>query len=180
MSKKWIAVLAILGIVAVGITGGVVVAQSTEPQDGDATVDKSANSFAARVAGFLGLGTEEVEGAFQQARREMQKDRFKKRLDRMVDQGRLTQEQADEQFNWFQSRPDSVKRDLWFSGKSPQGFSRMRGWAQSHGVHGARFFGGRRGFGHGRSHWGDLRHEGTGFDGAGPGAPFPETTEPTT
>ena len=160
VSKKWIAVLAILGIVAVGITGGVVVAQSTEPQDSDATVDKSANSFAARVAGFLGLGTEEVEGAFQQARREMQNDGFKKRLDRMVDRGRLTQEQADEQYNWLQSRPDSVKQGFRGSGKFRQGFGWTRGRAQW------------RGFGHGRFHWAGPRH-----DGADLGAPAPESTE---
>ena len=120
MSKRLILVLAIVGLLAAGITGGAVLAQDSGAEtgvtEGETVVlpendgpdgEPARLSFAARVAAALGLEPEAVESAFQRARREQQDEKHKKRLDRLVSKGRLTEEQAAEQYTWFQARPDS-------------------------------------------------------------------------
>ena len=47
-----------------------------------------------------------MRSAITQARREQANEAYKARLDRMVEEGQLTQEEADSQYAWFQDRPD--------------------------------------------------------------------------
>ena len=46
--------------------------------------------------------------ALQQVRGEMREEFIQKRLDHLVEHGRLTQEQADELKQWYDSRPDGL------------------------------------------------------------------------
>jgi len=61
-----------------------------------------------RVATILGLEETTVEDAFQQARNDQQSEKYREALDRKVEQGFITSEEADEQPLWFQSRSDSL------------------------------------------------------------------------
>ena len=47
-----------------------------------------------------------LQDAFAEARSEMQDEAMQNRLQDLVDQGEITQEQADDYLEWWQSRPD--------------------------------------------------------------------------
>ena len=100
MKRRWLLVTIIAGILALGITAGAVLAK------GNGDGDSAAKSFAGRVAAILGLEEAQVKDAFTQAANEAWEDRLNSKLDRMVEQGRITQDQADEYQEWFQSKPD--------------------------------------------------------------------------
>ena len=103
MKKRWLFVTLLVGALAIGITGGTVLAQGSA-----ASGDSPVKSFAARVAAILGLDEAKVQGAMTQATKEMQDEALQQKLDNMVTQGRLTQDQADQLKEWYQSRPDVV------------------------------------------------------------------------
>jgi hypothetical protein len=73
-------------------------------------------SFASRVASILGLDEAQVQDAMDQARREMQDEALKSKLDSMVERGWLIQEQADAYWQWYQSRPEGIRG---FGGPGP-------------------------------------------------------------
>lgn len=86
----------VVGALAAG--GGALSADSDEDADGD--------SFAARVATILGLEESAVSDAMAQAKREMRSEALRDALDAKVEAGRITQEQADEYFEWAESAPE--------------------------------------------------------------------------
>ncbi|MBM4462929.1 MAG: hypothetical protein FJ012_06275 [Chloroflexi bacterium] len=63
-------------------------------------------TFISKVANILGLPEEQVAAAFKQARQEMQDEALQNWLQKLVDEGRITQEEADQYLEWWQSRPD--------------------------------------------------------------------------
>ena len=64
----------------------------------------------ANVAERLGLEPSQVEEAFAQARREETDESVGELLTRLVEAGRITQQQSDEALSWFEARPDSVDK----------------------------------------------------------------------
>jgi hypothetical protein len=112
MMKKGLLLPVAATMIVISIfTGGAVMAQ--ENGDGETPVIES---FASRVAAILGLDEAQVQDAMDQARREMQDEALKSKLDSLVEQGRLTQEQADEYWQWYQSRPEGIRG---FGGPGP-------------------------------------------------------------
>ena len=106
-------------LLALGITGGAVLAQEGNTQD-----DGARQSMASRVAAILGLGEQEVEDAFKQARREMHDERFETRMDRLVEKGQITEDEASEAIDWYQSRPEDIghgRPGSRFKGRGHQG-----------------------------------------------------------
>jgi hypothetical protein len=65
-----------------------------------------AQTFISKVANILGLPEEQVADAFKQARQEMQDEALQNWLQKLVDEGKITQEEADQYLEWWQSRPD--------------------------------------------------------------------------
>jgi len=139
MRKRWLIVTLLLGVLALGITGGPVRADG-----GDTAGVPPSKSFVARVADKLGLDEAKVQAAFKQVAREMQDEALQKKLDAMVTQGRLTQEQADQVKQWYQARPEAVTPRFPFKGPG--------------------FHGGVMGPGHGRDRMG-FTHGPFGFRG---------------
>jgi hypothetical protein len=119
-------------------TGGAVMAQ--ENPEGTGVVQ----SFASRVAAILGLNETDVQNAMEQARTEMHEEATRSRLDSMVEQGRLTQQQADQYYDWLQSRPEGV-----------QGLG-GRGFGLEFGGHGQRHGRGMKGPGGMYGHHGEM------------------------
>ncbi|MQF48402.1 hypothetical protein FIM08_00640 [SAR202 cluster bacterium AC-647-N09_OGT_505m] len=72
-------------------------------------VDTTTNKLAVRVAEILGLDVTEVDDAIKQARKEFMNESIEKKLNALVENGRLTQEQADEYLNLTQSKPDGKR-----------------------------------------------------------------------
>jgi hypothetical protein len=103
LKRKWlfIPVLAAVVLVGIGIIGGAVYANSSASAASD-----NQTTFAARVAQILGIDQTKVESAFTQAKKEMRDDAMNAQLQKMIDNGKITQEQADQYKAWIQSKPD--------------------------------------------------------------------------
>jgi hypothetical protein len=112
MMKKGLLLPVAATMIVISIfTGGAVMAQ--ENGTGETPVIES---FASRVASILGLDEAQVQDAMDQARREMQDEALKSKLDSMVERGWLIQEQADAYWQWYQSRPEGIRG---FGGPGP-------------------------------------------------------------
>ena len=59
-----------------------------------------------RIAGTLGVEEQELVDAFKQAGTEMRGEAMDNRLQKLIDEGEITQEQADEIEAWMNARPD--------------------------------------------------------------------------
>lgn len=90
-------------LLAWGITGGAVLAQEGVTRDQGAR-----QSMAARVAAILGRGEEEVESAFKQASRKMPDEKFENRMDRLVEKGQITEDEAAEAVDWYKSQHEDT------------------------------------------------------------------------
>jgi hypothetical protein len=112
MERRWLVVTLLFAALALGITGGTVLARGPVPSGAS-----PAESFAARVADKLGLDEAKVQAAFNQAARDIQNEAQQQKLERMVAQGRLTQEQADQIKQWYQSRPEALSPGFPFGGR---------------------------------------------------------------
>ena len=99
--RRWLLPAALVVALAIGITGGVALAQGNG-QAGDSL----GKSFISRVARILGLDEAKVQDAFKQAGREIEDEAVQQRLSGLVESGKLTQVQADEYLKWYKSRPE--------------------------------------------------------------------------
>ncbi len=100
-SKKFIVIAIVVALVlGLGISS-VALAQTGST---DATSDNK--TLLARVAAILGIDQQTVENAFSQARLDMRNEALDSYLKNLVDQGKITQEQADQYKQWWQSKPD--------------------------------------------------------------------------
>ena len=136
MRKRVIAVALTLGILAAAVVGGTALASGGGGNGNGSRI----GGLIARVATILGIEEQQVQDAFDQARREIQDERLEQKLDKLVENGYLTQEQADQLREWYQARPDGVYPGFGSGGLSP----RLGG---HFGFGGPRFF---RGGGHHR------------------------------
>ena len=60
----------------------------------------------ARVAGILGIDQQELENALKQAQTESREETLEARLQELIAEGTLTQEQANELKAWMEAKPD--------------------------------------------------------------------------
>ena len=108
MRKRWLLIPIVVLLVALGVAGGAVLAEQVS--DGDKVKGSGDNrGFTARVAGILGLEEDTVADAMQQAKKEMHEEYVQAWLDKMVESGRITQEQADEYQDWLDDRPEGFE-----------------------------------------------------------------------
>ena len=166
MSRRKITLLVLGVVMAIGLTGGIVWAQ-TDGNGGTPTPTAdtaTGKSFVARVAEILELEESTVQDAFTQATRQQIDEAYRGRLDKMVERGRLTEDEANEQFSWFEERPDSAIE-----------WSRP-GRSDGKGFH-------RRGFKNGESRWGHRGGRGgwrnRGGSQTSPMDPSPTTEQPS-
>ena len=124
-NKKWalVIVLAIVAVMAAGVIGGVVYAQSGNT----ATVKDPRSTLMSKVAEKLGIDQSKLEEAFKQAEKEMRNDAFSERLKALVAKGKITQQQADDYLKWWQSRPDVTLSPDGQPNFAPQGPMRFKG-----------------------------------------------------
>ena len=124
MKKRfWLTGTIVAAVMVLGIMGGVAMAQG----DGDS----EKQSFAARVADILGLDETTVQEAMDEAREEMREEALQAKLDWLVENGHMTQEQADEYKTWIESKPEGLSPKLFGGfGKKHHRF-KGRGWGKS-------------------------------------------------
>ena len=107
--RKFIVIAALGAALLAGAIGGVALAQtgtgnsSTPAERLTALLDKVAQIYQEKTG--VALDKDALKGAFDQAQTEMQADELKTRLQALVDEGKLTQDQADQYLKWWQSKP---------------------------------------------------------------------------
>ena len=112
--KRWLIIPAVAGLAAVAALGGVAAASSS-----------GGGETGSRVAEILELDEETVTDAFKQATQQRLDEALQARLDKLVEAGRITQEQADELKAWYDERPEGVPGSGFGFGK--RGFHRGGG-----------------------------------------------------
>ena len=113
--RKWFIPVVVVSVLLIGgVVGGVVVAQSDNTAN---TEDQS--QLAGRFQAFLdkvcaiyeektgvAIDQEQLKDAVKQARSEMRDEAIENWLQNLVSKGEITQEEADQYLEWWQSRPD--------------------------------------------------------------------------
>ena len=128
--RYWLTGTIVAAVMVLGIMGGVAMAQETSDEDGDS----EKKSFAARVAEILGLDETTVQDAIDQAKAEMQEEALQAKLDWLVENGHMTQDQADEYKTWIESKPEGLSPKMFggFGKKHHRsGGSGWGGWGKS-------------------------------------------------
>ena len=101
-SRKFIIIASVIAaLVLVMSLTGIALAQDTG--------DSSGQSLLARVAKILGIDQQKVEDAFDQAQTDMQNEALDNYLNKLVEEKKITQEQADQYKAWVQSKPDMTQ-----------------------------------------------------------------------
>jgi len=110
--KALIAVVVAILVLTVGGTA-VVMAQEEEPTPPPAPAPEiESNAFLQKVAEILGISQEELISIFQQARQELRQDAFQQFLNRAVEEGLITEGEAQQILEWWEQRPEAVDRLL--------------------------------------------------------------------
>ena len=99
--KKFLLVGLLVVVALVGTIGGVAFAD-----DEDTAVTTTTSPLLERVAEILGVDVATLEDAVAQARSEMQLEARQTILDRLVEEGVITQEEADEYGEWLNDCPN--------------------------------------------------------------------------
>jgi hypothetical protein len=109
-SKKFL-LAAVLAVVAlIGSLGGVALAQSGDEGNNQpaaqhqAMLDKVCAIYEQNTG--VAINSAELQKAFDQARSEMQDEALNNFFQGLVDEGKITQEQADQYKAWLKSKPD--------------------------------------------------------------------------
>ena len=133
MRKRWIFITLAAGLMALGITGGVILAHGPGGKGG-----LSSDASITRVAEILEVEESDVRDAYGQIYRENQDAALQARLDKLVEDETVTQDEADAIMDWFEDRPEDMPPGLL------RQESRRREFGQ-HGGKGRRFHGGPNG-----------------------------------
>ena len=115
--RKWVIPVVVVSVLLIGgITGGVVAAvnnSSSNTTAGNQTqatdryqalLDRACAIYEEQTG--VAIDSEQLKDALRQAREEMRDEALENWLQKLVDEGKITQEQADELLEWWQSRPD--------------------------------------------------------------------------
>ena len=112
--RKWFIPVVVVSVLLIGgVTGGVLAADdsssSTENQGQTANryqalLDRACAIYEENTG--VAVGSEQLKDALDQARSEIQDEALESRLQDLVDEGKITQEEADQYLEWWQSRPD--------------------------------------------------------------------------
>lgn len=113
-----IGLVAVLGLSALGIGINTAMAASDNSTDQSSAVvsdndtDQASRRdlFVSKVAEKLGLDEETVAAAMDEARDEMRLEAMEERLQQAVEEGAITQDEADQILQWEQSRPDALDK----------------------------------------------------------------------
>ena len=133
-SKKFIAGVVLAAVLLAGSIGGVALAADNGDNDNQpgtsfqALWDKVSVIYEQKTG--VALDQEALKDAFAQAQSELRTEALQSRLQDLVGQGKITQEQADQYLKWQQEKPDF-----------PAGFG-FKGLGGFHGMGGMRGFGG--------------------------------------
>jgi hypothetical protein len=114
--RKWFIPVVLSILLIGGITGGVVAAANNGSSNTTAGNETQATdqyqALLDRVCAIyeektgVAIDSGQLKDALEQAQSEMQDEALKSWLQNLVDKGKITQEEADQYLEWWQSRPD--------------------------------------------------------------------------
>ncbi len=131
MKKRGILAALLVGVLALAAIGGTIFAQTATPSgtpqpnngsSGSSPQNTIYQDFISKLASILGVNQQTVQNAVQQAAKQVQDDRMQQRLNQMVQNGQITQAQANQYLQWYESRPSFAGL-----GSGLGGFGRMLG-----------------------------------------------------
>ncbi|MFC2014076.1 hypothetical protein ACFLU8_04285 [Chloroflexota bacterium] len=108
MSKRMkvlVAMLAAVFVLAIGSTAFVMAQEKPTPAP-----EAGVKGLLTRIAGILNIPEEDLSNAFKQAQEEMRQEALQRFIDKAIDEGRITQEEADEYLEWWEQRPETCDR----------------------------------------------------------------------
>jgi len=109
MSKKVKVLISALVIAVLLTMGGVTMVMAEGEEDTTTVTEEEAEEgLLERVADILEIDKEDLINAFEQARQEMCEDAFTSHINQAVEEGLITQDQADEILEWWLQRPDDA------------------------------------------------------------------------
>jgi hypothetical protein len=114
MSKKMKVLIAVLAAVLVLTVGGVTAALAHDEELPTPPFSELRESFLAKVADNLGVSLDELQAAITSAQQEIRDEALTSRLDKAVEEGRLTQEEADALKEWWEQKPDCLGEGFGF------------------------------------------------------------------
>ena len=114
MSKKVKVLVSVLVVVILLTVGGTatVLAQESDEEVTALSSETGTNGLLARVAGILGVTDEELADAFRQAQQEIREEACIRYLDKAVDEGCITPEEAEKIKEWWGERPEVLDPGL--------------------------------------------------------------------
>ncbi len=108
--KRFIIVMGLAFAILAASLGGVALANDNSGEEGEAAarLEIMLGKVATNYFELTGeeLDIEALQTAFGQARDEMRAEALQHHLDRLVEDGVITQDEADEYLEWRQSKPD--------------------------------------------------------------------------
>lgn len=113
--RKWFIPVVVAVLLIGGITGGVVAANNSSSNTTAGNQTQAIDRYQAlldRVCAIyeektgVAIDPEQLKEAVTQARSEMQDEALENWLQNLVDNGKITQGEADQLLEWWQSRPD--------------------------------------------------------------------------
>ncbi|MFC2022651.1 hypothetical protein ACFLTL_00595 [Chloroflexota bacterium] len=107
-NRKFIVAILVGALLVTGLIGGVALAQDNAGST-PANTNDSQPTLLERVAEILGIDQQQLEDAFAQAQTERKDAALRDYLDKLVAEGKITQEEADEYWTWQHSRPDMTQ-----------------------------------------------------------------------
>jgi hypothetical protein len=125
-NRKLITVAVILAaLVILGVVSGMAYAQTGTTTSANATGTNPKTTLFAKMASILGIDQTKLETAYTQAQSQIRDEQLTSQLKTMVDDGTMTQAQADAYLKWWQSRPDVANQlgfgDMQGMGGGPHG-----------------------------------------------------------
>jgi hypothetical protein len=127
-SKKVIVIAVLATVLLAGSIGGVAFAQADNGDDGQpepkcgALLDRVCEIYEDKTG--VAIDSEALKDSFAQAQGEMRNEALENHLDKLVEDGKITRDEANEFLEWQQSRPD-VPVQFGFRGR---GMGGPRGW----------------------------------------------------
>ena len=108
MRRKWLVIPALAALLLAGAIAGTAFAQGESDDD-----SSSVSRFVEILADKLDIGEEELQTALEETKEELQAERkaawkqqLRDKLAAMVEEGKITQEQADEYLDWYLNPPE--------------------------------------------------------------------------
>jgi hypothetical protein len=118
-SRKILLIVVLAVLVIGGTLGGVAIANADEQNTTTTTTIATSNQTDSRLSALfdkvaeiyqnntgVAIDSQELAKAFKQAGEATLSDRLSSYLDKLVQQGKITQEQADQFKQWWNSKPD--------------------------------------------------------------------------